>query len=311
MRLKTKRNKDNLAQNCEVAAVPPQPLLAPKQDEPLKFWTHHPTQNTLVDLTEFRNGVIEKPWHGAWSGPYRGRPGLIEQLAPALEHTLMGVAPGTVHTAICNLRVWWRLLDLVEEKAQAKETAVLQRVDDVGKLTAIHNRAALDEGMHYRDFFTFIKVVELARKERGMKPLNWVVPERPSSKLRDLPTEWQCNAIRLEIKREWLKAKSRWIRAGQLLAGVVPADEDEAHLLKNYQFYRSLCVKSQIGFPSRDMLYAKAGGTDHKYCSLAKLNVFTMRAGFFPDPWDVRAAFHTCLAASGWNPATLLGLSPA
>lgn len=74
-----KKNKDHLKTRGGASQVPPGP---PKSDDPLKFWTNHPTENTLVDLHPFADGEFQNPSPfgiavGQWGGPYIGRPDLI------------------------------------------------------------------------------------------------------------------------------------------------------------------------------------------------------------------------------------------
>ena len=84
MSIRTK-NKDHLKEHGGVELV--QALLVPTNDGPLRFWTNHPSENSLVDLHIFAVGESDHPHPngaGKWSGTFSGRKELISELAPII-----------------------------------------------------------------------------------------------------------------------------------------------------------------------------------------------------------------------------------
>src|SRR5574340_1238300 len=100
-----KKNKDHLKEHAGVALAVP--VIASKSDDPLRFWTNHPTEGTLVDLHPFADGEFKNPHPkgaGTWGGPFTGRPQLIAELAPALEARCAMIGSDSVKAYTVSLR---------------------------------------------------------------------------------------------------------------------------------------------------------------------------------------------------------------
>lgn len=111
MTLKNK-NKNNLKDHAGLNLVAP--VAAPQSDNPLRFWTNHHTENTLVDLHEFEIGATKSAnpnGGGSWGGAFSGRPKLIAELAPALQARLALAPLKTASGYTSALRKFFRLLD--------------------------------------------------------------------------------------------------------------------------------------------------------------------------------------------------------
>jgi len=268
---------------------------------PLRFQTRNGTATTIVDLTVFATGEATRPRaFGAWNGPMKGRPELIAELAPVIKAILEFAAPYTVKGYLTTLRNWWRLFDTVEASAGSAAIAV----SSVAQLAPIHRQRAFDDGMPGQSFTDFVRLANWVRQSQGLARLLWDAPSRPQAK-RELPPEWSVNAIRAELRRRWSTAVWRWEAADRLLAGAVPGTDEEARLCRNYKLFQEGMATSQTPRPT----LAELRGTDDEQTFYQRgYNIGLMNRGFYPDSHDIRAAFHLCLAATGWNPAVLLAL---
>lgn len=261
------------------------------------FWTRHPKRPTQVRLEIFRDGEVQRATPGgSWSGALSGRPKLIAQLAPVLKELVEFASNNTVEKYYHSFRQWWRIFDALDRKIKPVET--------VADISEIHRQYAIDQGMHRLAFSNFIRVVNLVRLSEGLPQLHWFAPERREGK-RYLPPEWQTKAIRLKIKHEWFAILFRWDRANELLAGSIPADTEEERLLANYQRFSALYSPSEPLIPSSAKLWGELANWEF---SARGFNIPDMLRGSFPDAYDIRIAFHLCLATTGWNPAVLLDL---
>lgn len=298
-------SKDQLSKHTGVELAPSLPLQAPAQEDPLVFWTEHPSENTLVDLRGFRDGVYETPRCSKWNGPYTGRPGLITQLAPAVEASLTGLAKQSVDAYLISLRAWWRVLDAVEAAAE-QASQPMDRVEDVRQLTEVHRQWTYEHGMQRKSFRFFVAQANHVLALLRAPQLHWISPESAQPK-RYLPPEKHLKVLRIALKQEWLKAHDRWRKADRLLSGEIEAaTEGDIDLLRHYRYYE--VMRQKIG---KALLTAEEIADDTPKTSFATrtgLSTRTMKDGFFPNRWDIDAAFCQCLAVTGWNPSTLLGL---
>ncbi|MYN46772.1 hypothetical protein GTP23_17150 [Pseudoduganella sp. FT93W] len=263
----------------------------------LNFWTQHTKYPVKVSLTIFRDGEDKRANPGgSWSGAMSGRPKLIAQLAPVLKELVEFASRRTVDKYYHSFRTWWRIFDALDGKTKPVET--------VADLTEVHRQYAVDQGMHRLAFSNFVRVVNLARLSEGLPQLHWFAPEREEQK-RYLPPEWQTKAIRLKIKHEWFSALFRWDRATELMSGSAPANTEEQRLLANYQRFGSLYSELEPVLPNSDELRGDLAPWEF---SGRGLSIPDMLRGRFPDAYDIRIAFHLCLATTGWNPSVLLDL---
>lgn len=275
----------------------------PTGEDPLRFWTKHSTLPLVVDLNCFKSGEQIAPTSGSWLGPFNGRPGLIRQLGPVVQVVLEYGSPSNVTQYIHALRTWWRLFDTVET-GLSRSGQITGFVDDVADISEVHRQRAIDDGMARLPFSNFVRVVNIARKAARLPNLYWDAPPDPP-RSRHLPPQWQIDQIRFALKRRWFDALLRWERAEQLLDGQPPVGQEEERLLKNYLLYQRTVAETGLARPSAKQL---AGGRDLPWLGNNGYSVNCMASGFYPDGADIRAAFHLCLANTGWNPTVLVDL---
>jgi hypothetical protein len=300
--------KDHLKQHAGVdliAQVTPAP---PEHSDPLKFWTEHPTENMLVDLTLFAEGEFERP-RGAtekqWRGPFTGRPQLILQLAPAVKEISSGYSNESVRSLYAAFRGWWRVLDAVENEA-AEQGQVMTRVEDVRLLQHIHAEFAHRSKMRQPKFNLFLTCANSIRRNLGSPIMYWRAL-RAATPRRNLPPEDQTHALRIALKQAWEAVRREWTRMERVRTiGFVPQTEEEAKQLRHWRYFNEKQQKYSKALPTATELYN--GLSPSQFREKTGMGISSMRAIAFPTRWDVDTAFHLCLANTGWNPAVLYSL---
>lgn len=309
-------NKDYLAEHMEQEPGSLTVVMTgtelPDHEDPLRFWTLHPQENILIDLTPFACGQSEARKKGRLTkGPYSGRPRLILQLAPAIRANLLGKARGTIQRAMDSLRAWWRLLDGVEDRA-ALSGVPMDRVEDVRQLTGAHYTCALGqvpgvEGIAGGRIKPFRYWVNLVRRSLREPTLHWPVSRDASSTLR-LPPEDQCTDLRIALKQEWYGVLRRWQKMDSVKAnGFHPANAEDQGLSKHWCWFQDTQRRTGKVLPSFDEL--RNGIASSYFAQKTGLNLATMCSLVFPSRWDVDTAFHQCLVNTGWNASTMLSLN--
>jgi hypothetical protein len=288
-----------------VEASPPQ-----QSADPLRFRTSHPSKAVSVDLGVFQTGQQQVRATGMlWNGPFRGRPELIAEMAPAIQDHLAPLAEKSVSQYLIALRTWWRLLDALElvipDEAALTSTA---------QLTELHRQRAFDQGMDRLTFGNFLLLTNLTRSGLGLKPLYWQRPE-PRKVKRHLPPQWQTDLVRRELKHRWFAALDRWALASELVrsgAPLISREEgpaifsEQERLLRNYLRFEEIVVSTGHPRPSAKQL---TGDQSTRQFYDDGNTTMDMMLGRYPDGDDIRAALHLCLATTGWNPAVLLSLN--
>lgn len=321
-----KKNKNHLKDHASVVLTIP--MIAPKSDDPLRFWSNHPTENTLIDLHPFADGEFENqhPFGtGNWGGPYAGRPKLIADLAHAIQARLMLASPGTISSYLGALRAWWRLFDHIES-APALAGKQLGPVKSVADLNALHEAAAHRSGITPGNFRIFLSIVNSARKLRSprLPALLWE-PPKVGDPVRVLISEDQAREIKTCLKQDWESVRRIWARNDALRAeaqrraayaidpeGTInrwenPSEhwEGDEQLLKNWQHLQRIQQKTRRILPTGKQLL---DGKDKMAFWQSGLELRLMRAILFPTVQEADIAFHLALMNSGWNPSTLANL---
>jgi hypothetical protein len=204
---------------------------------------------------------------------------------------------------ISAIRAWWRLFDAVEAATDAAGAPI--RVLEITDVTDLHRQRAFDDGMHSLNFRFFLRILNLALQTQKRPQLYWTAPEDGDRKRR-LPPSWQVDEIRFGLKHAWFSALRRWERAEQLLNGQKPLNDEERRLRKNYRRFRQVARMEKHPRPSSVPLN---GNVSHSMFTERGYSVPDMLRGFYPDAYDIRIAFHLCLANTGWNGAVLLDLN--
>ena len=214
-----KNTKNQLPQRGEPSLVLVEtPSTPPDTEDLLRFHTSHPKKPCFVDLTVFRDG---KP-NSARSGGFRGRPQLIEELAPAIRDQFSPLAEKSVGQYLVALRSWWRILDAVEKMGSSMPV-----VTSVAQLSDIHRQCAFDAGMDRLVFSNFMRIANTTRLGLSLNQLHWKTPE-PKESSRHLPPKWQTDLVRHTLKHRWFATLNRWALADELRHRGAPLIEQEA-----------------------------------------------------------------------------------
>ena len=293
--------KDHLREKAPTLALAPPVAVFDEPEDPLRFTTAHADKPCFVDLTVFQSGETERARKGGiWNGAFSARPQLINELAPAVRDQLMPLAEKSVEQYLHSLRAWWRLLDDIEARAPA-----LPAVSSTGQLTDLHRQAALDKGFDRRTFSNFVRLANTTRAALGLRQLHWQAPQDKQG-TRHLAATWQTDLVRRELKHRWFAAMDRWELAAQLRAGdFPPVNDEQRHLLRSYRRFDDTVKRTKHPRPTVQQLWSDIG---NKAFYNEGFSAADMLRGSYPDGDDIRAAFHLCLATTGWNPAVLLSL---
>lgn len=321
-----KRNKDQLKNHGHLEVVTP--VVTPKSNDPLQFWTEHPTESMHIDLRPYADGEFQNPHPrggGNWGGAFTGRPQLIAELAPAIQARCTFAASKTVENYTLALRAWWRLFDRTESHL-SPGGRVLTRVESVADLNELHETAAHQSMMSSGNFGYFLSVVNAARKLHTprLPDLLWTSPEA-GNPVRTLIPEDQARAIKTCLKQDWEHVRRTWARhdairaeadrraaletapEGTISCGEIPSElsEEDEHLLRNWQHFQHVQRKTGALLPTGEQLF---DGKDRSTLRRDGLDRRLMRSIGFPTVEDADVAFHLALMNSGWNPSTLVNL---
>jgi hypothetical protein len=293
------KHADNCAGTLDLGA-PPAP------DDPMQFWVQHPTHNTLVDLAIFADGLAKEIVHDCnWTSAFSGRPQLIRQLAPAIKASLLGLSPATVKNYLSAFRKWWRLFDRVEKSAELIGQRFF-RVEDVRQLTRIHYEYACQNKIYSSTFNIFVGIANATLKELGAPILYWESPANPKVE-RHLPLEVDTDELRVAMKQEWEAVKKHWALVDRVRdAKFIPQTEEESDLLKHSRYFSEMQRVHKVALPTPEQL--RGGDNSTHFKQSTGLIVSTLPETVYPTLWDADAAFHMCLANTGWNPSVLVTL---
>lgn len=299
-------DKDHLAAVDKPLALVSQSTSADEGEpnDPFIFWTKHHLKPVLVDLTVFSTGQQVRRGNGMWNGPFSGRPELAVELALAGREALGPASEDTVEGFTKSLRGWWRMFDDMEKSASGVSPS-LEIVESVADLGELHRQRAHDIGMTRRSFNIFLRVVNIARHSRRLRPLHWIPPEDEEPD-RDLAPAWQTELVRLALKRGWFNAVDRWDAAQEILYGAGPRTTEDSNFEQAYKCGLACMQVTKNARPEGNTLLKPLNQLAIYTIGYGVAEVFR---GFYPDSRDIRMAFHSCLASTGWNPSTLLALN--
>lgn len=267
----------------------------------LKFWTTHPAYPSLIDLNVFKSGTINVK-SNAPNKYFSGRPELISQLFPIIKADIEPLSISSIKRIIAGLRSWWRLFDEIEDKTMNDPTT-FRKVNTLEDITDIHRQWAYDSKMNIATFNNVVRIFNLARTYYKLPRLHWKFPSR-SKKTKHLLPRAQINDIRFSLKHEWRAVLLRWentdsminMEEKKIITDTLLTSIDNLH--KPYLFASEI-VHALSENPCSNLPYRQK--------KIHKRDIITERL-FYPNIYDIQLAFHLCLANTGWNPSTLLGL---
>lgn len=311
------KNKDHLKQygGFELAEAAPEL----QSDDPLRFWTQHHTENTLVDLRVFAQGESKNPHpnaRGRSSGPFSGRQELIMELAPAIQGRLTLAHAATCANYTSTLRHFWRMFDRLEA-VTAADGRTLERLSSVKNITHIHEAAAYRAGIDVTRFSIFVRIVDDTRRMMHLPPLMWTTPSEGTPNRQLIPLD-QAKVLKIAIKQDWEKVRKAWARNDAICRGEEPNllsewekrdativrqyAERNDELRRNWQHLARIQEATNRTLPTP---YQLADGVSSLSAS-SGLETSLMRGIVFPTVEEADIAFHAALMGSGWNLSTLI-----
>ena len=311
-------NKDHLKEHGGMELV--ESSLAPTSGDPLRFWTNHPTDNTLVDLRVFAKGESKNPnptGGSKWAGPFSGRPELIAELAAAIQARLTMAFESTWSHHKNALRAFWRMLDQLEATG-TPDGRRLERLISVRDLTHLHEAAMHRAGISPQQFGSFLNLANDSRRLMRLGILVWTIPSIVAPIRRLIPDD-QAKELKIAIKRDWERVRKTWDRHDAIRRGEEPdtltefekqdaavvrkISEQNETLRRNWLYFESIQKATGRILPTSDQLY---DGRAQTALNIRGLWLNQMRAISFPTTEDADIAFHSALMGSGWNPSTLV-----
>lgn len=312
------KNKDNLKDHGGVELV--LPAVAPTSDDPLRFWTGHPTENFLVDLHDFANGVSENPsptGGSKWLGAFSGRPEVIAELTPAIEARLTLASMNTCMAFLAALRKFWRTCDELESTMTPGGRTV-DRLTSVRDLCHLHEAAMHRTKFERQQFCIIQSLCNETRRLLKLKPLMWTTPKLGNPN-RQLIPDSHAKALKIGIKRDWQRVRKTWERNDAIRRGREPDtlseyEKQDSTIVQDYAQRNAMLRKNLAHFeriqaatgklsPSADELY---DGQPSSTLRKRGFYLSQMRAIAFPTLEEAHIAFHAALIRSGWNPSTLI-----
>lgn len=280
----------------------------PQGQNPLIFWTLHPTDPYLVDLTQFETGRTAAELTSGkqlWKGDFRGRPNLIYELTPAIKYLCILNRQASLQLLLEHLRFWWRVFEEAESENETSLYTVAP-VHSVADLQLIHHHIAVNMGVTRMCHNAVIRILNLARSEMGFQPLHWPSVERKRGQS-DAAESWEIELIRREFKKGWFAGLRRITAAEPIQANLMDWKITSPRLRKKHadEVYRAVIECSKHPIPSVDHV-RKWTDCNHPTWMQPFSNVI---ANLYPTREEVREAFFLCLIYSGWNVSTLYNLS--
>ena len=309
-----KKPKDHLRAHGGIS--PLEPITAPKSDDPLRFWTNHPTENVVVDLHPLADGETESPRgykDATWRGPYFGRAKLIAELAPAIQARLSMGSSGSARCYINALRAWWRLFDAFENTPLA-DGRQAPSVESVADLNALHESFSKQNRISPDNFRTFLKLANDTRAFIKLPPLLWEAP-RVGTPVRNLIPDDQARELKTAIKQDWECVRKTWARNDAIRAEAVRRDAGEPpstlgeggeFLVRNWLHLQRVKEKTETLLPTYDQLLDGASTSVFFRRGLASKTIWAIE---FPTTEEADIAYHMALMNSGWNPSTMANLN--
>lgn len=299
-----KNHKDHLRELAPSLAAITHSTVTHKTESLFRFWTLH-DRPFLVDLTIFADGDKSTGNdRGTRLGGFNGRRSLIEEIAPAMKLLMEYYSPATCMRYLSALRSWWRLFDKIEAEGYQRGLLITP-VQSVEHVTEIHRQRAHDDNMNRGQFGCGLILFNIARKQKGLRPLHWKPRER-SEAVRRLPPEWQIRKLRIHLKHYWFDTLYRWQIADELLAGRAPINIEEERLKRNYIRFQETVNRTGIPRPNARELFRDFSGT--RYLKQG-YSIGDMLRARYPDAETIRYALLLCLANTGWNASVFLNLS--
>lgn len=309
--------------------------------------THPDYPGVIHDVSEFADGAPDhKVGQGShmWSGGFRGRPGLLNDLLPVIRAKFGGTNPNNFAQVQSSLRTLYRFLDAYEDRL-SRSGVSHQPVHHLHHLTAAHLDMMSKPGpegewaaaLHHvmRPLRTWILD---AVHYHGMPDLHLAALSNRRPLRKDTSTPEEAASFIRFLRSEVLAIFARWRRADELAAagrnlidnppeegrdqlGVSKPTEADAHAT-----YRALVARSGHPLPTIKMMrtalglpfvsrlprwwprYVDNGDLPEGRSAGDLIDLRDISAGLYPTTKDLMLCALLCLGRSAWNTGTLFAL---
>lgn len=197
-----------------------------QNSEPLVITVRPPDAASFdVDLRCFRDGAfltgLTAQAAANWTGDFRGRSRLIEELEPVLSERYGQASRATWKSTLHSLRCFWRYLDVDSD---------FLPIEDLAHVTDAHGvrfrRYVFDNGKGILVYKQMRTILQAARHYYGQRPLFWDGLSHPAPKDKNTPSPEAVRALYSALKQEARSIK-RMFAEGEALAaaGLDPRGE--------------------------------------------------------------------------------------
>jgi hypothetical protein len=288
-----------------------------------------------VDFSElwFGGGDDKAKKNKNWSGGFSGRPGLADELFPAIKTVAMTKKPQAIQGLLHELRSFWRFLDAFEKNLE--NLNAVGKVDGVAAIETIHGlrwlRPTVDswDAPRPEKYRSILSILQVSRRSVGLIPLYWPVAKNPD-RVRRVDTPSKAEGITLiqlltrrahAIWKRWDDADSMAER-GQILLDLskedlLARDVTEADIHATYREIIKITgdpapIMSEV---SRVMGFGKntprwwprkppGDPREGKWVNVGS----DLLPGLYPTGQDIYCLALLFMARSGWNPTTVFAL---
>ena len=235
---------------------------------------------------------------------FTGRRELLVELLPAIRDLALSEADLSTEGTYRIFRFFWRTLDEMEARVPGAP-----QLKSVLEISSVHRQSLIDRGIFRADFCKLRKVLNLTRLGLGEKQLNWPgVPAKGPGKAKQLPDLPDVKRIKNALKRLWFGWRDRHDHARHLLslpqADRAKLPQEQRFILESLLRFTDAQERHGVALPTAEQLNPDGirarPGLFMGYPELCSY--------FFPDHTAIKAAFHLCLATTGWNEAVLVNL---
>ncbi|WP_448647419.1 hypothetical protein [Pseudomonas mohnii] len=268
-------------------------ITLPDNEHPLKFWTRHPSEPCLVDLTEFADGR-----DGSSRCPrFTGRPVMIFQMVKALEEFFIVYNQRSLWGRFTIMRGWWRALDGID--AVAGDGSRLESVGDLNyaHLSIINSKLSGDA------FSWIVSVLNVARVQLGLVRLLMSGRAKPATK-RYLPEETCSKEVRNELKKQWGLTRNKWRDADEFSDNDILAGNGPEDVIRHRKYIDQISVANDVLIPNSDQLRGKYSS----FASQSGMSIEQCYNSKFPNRWEMNSALHMVVASTGWNSSVICNI---
>ncbi|WP_146038879.1 hypothetical protein [Pseudomonas fluorescens] len=268
-----------------------------------------------------------------WSGGFSGRPGLADDIFPAIKTVAISRRPQAIQGLLHELRSFWRFLDSFEKNPGDLE--VVEKVDSVARIETIHGlrwQRPTDDSWNAprpEKYRSILLILQMSRRSFGLIPLYWPTAKN-SDRVRRVDTPSKAEGL-IMIRILTRRAHAIWKRwndadsmaeQGEILLGcskeelltravtvadihatyreVIKITNDPAPIMSEVARIMGLSKQLPRWWPKNPPGHPREG----KWVNIQN----DLLPGLYPTGQDIYCLALLFMARSGWNPTTVFAL---